>query len=186
MVPFWGFFLGVRLDLGRLLLPHIFLFLLGIYTVSDPIYRGWKWIFWTRIHIYYFGQVISNFLFFKSCSWPSSSSCNSFFDIYPFSISVMSFLFQDFASKLFCFFFIQLFISSYAFSTELGVEFSFVILEGLVAFVWLPLIPVSFKPPFWGGAIFFIYLFQLCCRNYLWLSFFGVFILICAREFYLP
>ena len=66
--------------------------------------------------------------------------------IYPFSLSVIFFLFPYFIPKLFCF---KLLVGPYTFSTYLLVEFSFVILECPVLFI-LPIIIIIIIIIPWG------------------------------------
>ena len=74
------------------------------------------------------------------------STLKSFFHvIYPFSLSIMFFLFPYFTPELFCFHCIQLLVCPCAFSINLSVEFSFIMLEGPVLFVLFNSVQVSFE-----------------------------------------
>ena len=108
----------------------------------------------------------------------SSLNFSDFFHaIYLFSISVMFFPFPYLTPKLFCFFCVQLLISPCALSINLYAEFSLVILEGPVWFVWLDSVLVTFESPLFCQYIL-IYFFHLCCQTCLFLSFWDLFILL--------
>ena len=104
------------------------------YSVEEPVCRGWKWTFPTRIHMYHQGLQFA-FLCFSQCFFER-------FQVYFFSRAFFKpllllsmlfiylfhlfFLFPYFTTK-FCFFFFWLLISTRVFSTYLLVVFSFVI-----------------------------------------------------------
>ena len=103
-----------------------------------------------------FGLVFSVY-FFKCYPSPSSSSCNILYVIYPFCISVMFFLFLYLTPNR-----IILLICSCLFSTDMLVEFSFVILEGPILFVLFDPFSGSFEHSFFHQYLL-IYFFLLCC-----------------------
>ena len=68
-----------------------------------------------------------------------------FYVIYPFSLSIIFFLFSYIVPELFCFLFILMLICRYAFTASLLIKFSFVILEGPVLILLLNFVWASFK-----------------------------------------
>ena len=119
-------------------------------------------MFKTRIHVFYYDLV---FLYY----------CSKWIQVYLsirtiFSISIMFFLFPYFTPKLFCFLCIPLVVCPCRYFTNFLVEFSFIILECSVLFIFIELVPVSFEFPFFRQYLL-IYFFQLYSQTCLLLSF---------------
>ena len=140
----------------------------NIYSVAERICRGWTWILKIRIHVFKFGTFFFAPREFKCifASWPSSSHCNFFFNvIYLFSLSVMFFQFTYLAPKLFCFLCFHLSIFPNAFSADVLVGFSFVMLEGLFwgEGVLLDPVPMSFDSRSFVIIVWFISSNSIIC-----------------------
>ena len=115
----------------------------------------------------------------------SLSPCNSFFILLIRSVFLLcSFCSNILLQKRF-FFCICLFICLHAFSIELYVEFSFLILESLILFVLLGSVPLSFESFFFHQYFFLVYFSQLYCQYSQLSSFFGLFISLCSCVFFL-
>ena len=151
--------------------------------------------FKTWMHVYHHGPAFSNLVLSWVLLLVSPSVCRSrgllqvlaiFFSYYLFIRSfcyVISIPIP--CSKLFCFLCIRFFICLCAFSADLLVEISFVILEGSVLLALLDSVPVSFESRYFRQFLL-VYFFQLYSQAYLLLSFFGHFIPLYPWVFFLP
>ena len=109
--------------------------------------------------LYYFQRFQMYFLRWDLAQLPAIV----LYVIHPFGISVMFFLFSYFTQKLFCFLYIQLLVFTRSFSTDLLVEFSFVISECPILLVLHDNVEISFESPFFCLYLY-IYLFMLHCQ----------------------
>ena len=129
-----------------------------------------------RFPILYFLECCS---FFEStCIFVSGTSRASNSFSYYLSIQYFCFFFPPFPyfnPKKLCFFCLRLLICLYAIPINLLVQFSFVIFERLVLLIYLDLIQVAFKYPFFYYYVL-IYSSLMSCQIYLWLSFCDLFI----------
>ena len=132
MVPFWG--VGVSVCF-----PVVIYLGILISYLSQSVVVGYE-LFKTRINVWHYGLVFSKLVFLACCFlWcvfasKSLSYCSLFRAVYSFSFCVLFFLFPYFTPRLF-FLFIRLLISRCN-SSDLLVEWSFVILEAPFCLPW--------------------------------------------------
>ena len=138
------------------------------------------WIFKERINdfhqtwrfsVRYFLDCYSVWFLVYIRSGPPLDFCYSFSILSIHSaFFLMLFLFSYFTPKSFCFICIRLLVCPRAFSTDLLVEFSFVIFECPVLIILLAAVLVSFKLPFFFQCMI-INLFKSYCQSWWCFSF---------------
>ena len=146
VVPFWGSFF-IRMAYASSFISVYFL------LIYEPICHIVTFMFNLRIHACHHSLVFSNPVLSvalsdsgpSTVSGPSSSPCKSFIMLFDlFSFSVMFFLFTYFTPKLFWVLCILLLDCPHAFSTNLLVELSFVIV-GIITIISFNLLLENFS-----------------------------------------